>query len=240
VRLVYLDDSAQDGLFQVIAAVMVRDYGFMDLERTFGILTEATVPEELQPSFEFHTSDIFQGNPPFDKLDKDKALAILDKFALLIGGTPAGPIPIVYGAVDVRDLRAGDFATAQPMDIAFRRCIRQVEMWLKENADHDFGILISDDTSNNKQKESMQAAFRAYRARIKTNLRSYPQEFKAERGKGAHLHDDMYFGNSSYSVGLQLADFCAFIILRHLQGKEDTEFLYKKIEKYIYSMKVEP
>ena len=241
VYLVYIDDSAQDGIFQVIGAVIIRDYGFRDVERIFGILTEIAVPEDLRPSFEFHTSDLFQGNPPFDKLGKDKALALLDKFALLLGGTPAGPIPIIYGSVDIRELLAGDFATAQPVDIAFRRCIPQVEKWLKENADHDFGILISDDTSNNKQKQNMQAVFRAYRTRIRTNLSSLPkEEFKEERGKGAHFHDDMYFGDSRYSVGIQLADFCSFIILRHLQGKEDTEFLYKKIEKYIYSGKVEP
>ena len=127
------------------------------------------------------------------------------------------------------------------MDIAFSLCIAEVERWFKENADHDFGILISDDTDNKKQKRHLITTFRAYRTRIRTNLSSLPkEEFKEERGKGAHFHDDMYFGNSSYSVGLQLADFCSFIILRHLQGKEDTEFLYKKIEKQIYSGKVEP
>jgi hypothetical protein len=54
------------------------------------------------------------------------------------------------------------------------------------------------------------------------------------------LHDDMYFGDSSLSVGLQLADVVSFVVLRHLQGKEDTEFLFKQIERNIVFGKIEP
>jgi hypothetical protein len=45
----------------------------------------------------------------------------------------------------------------------------------------------------------------------------------------------MYFGDSAHSVGIQLADICTFLICRHLEGKEDTEYLYKGIEPHIFT-----
>ena len=73
VYLVYIDDSAQDDIFQVMGAVIIRGYGFRDVERIFGILTEIAVPEELHPSFEIHTSALLQGREPFDKLEIGRA-----------------------------------------------------------------------------------------------------------------------------------------------------------------------
>jgi Protein of unknown function (DUF3800) len=46
----------------------------------------------------------------------------------------------------------------------------------------------------------------------------------------SNLIDDMYFGDSADSVGIQAVDMCAFLIRRHLAGKEDSEWLYKIIE----------
>ncbi len=102
-----------------------------------------------------------------------------------------------------------------------------------------FGILIADNTTNQHHKTQMQQAFRAQRARVRTK---WDGSSKAEvsRGQLEKIHDDMYFGDSGYSVGIQMADVCCFLILRHLQGKQDTEFLYKHIEKCIFSAKVEP
>ena len=59
------------------------------------------------------------------------------------------------------------------------------------------------------------------------------------KGLYEHLHDGMYFGNSSESAGIQLTDMCCFIIHRHLEGKQDTEELYKSIEPQIFAGKVE-
>jgi hypothetical protein len=39
-----------------------------------------------------------------------------------------------------------------------------------------------------------------------------------------HAHDDMYFGDSRDSVGLQMADICNYFMLRHLKNSSDSEF----------------
>ncbi len=59
-------------------------------------------------------------------------------------------------------------------------------------------------------------------------------------GKIWHLHDDMYFGNSQESVGLQLADLCSYFIVKHLEGNQATEGFFKIIEKQIVYSRIEP
>jgi hypothetical protein len=50
----------------------------------------------------------------------------------------------------------------------------------------------------------------------------------------------MYFGDSADSIGIQMADMCAFLINRHLAEKQDSEWLFKIIEPLIYSEMVRP
>jgi hypothetical protein len=52
--------------------------------------------------------------------------------------------------------------------------------------------------------------------------------------------DDIYFGDSKDSLGIQIADMCGFIIRRHLSGKTDSEYLYDQIKDDIYLGKVAP
>jgi Protein of unknown function (DUF3800) len=42
-------------------------------------------------------------------------------------------------------------------------------------------------------------------------------------GQLVHVHDDMYFGNSKDSIGLQLADLSSYFIAKHLEGDTTTE-----------------
>src|SRR4051794_33198429 len=59
-------------------------------------------------------------------------------------------------------------------------------------------ILICDDTSNAGLKRDLQQAYRAYCGRAAAS---------ADRSRLAdYIHDDRCFGDSAYSVGLQVAD----------------------------------
>jgi hypothetical protein len=242
VYLCYLDDSCEDSTHQVIGAVIVPDKHFLTIEGYFGYVIEHDVPEELRDKFEFHASPLYHGKPPFDKIDREIAIKMLTACTQAV---IEAPIPIVYAAVDLRKLRSGMFATASPIDIAFRMCVPEIERWLVENKPKDTpnsehcGIIIADDTKNQHQKEQMQKAFRGNRPHYRPNIEGEKSFYKVIP-RLAHIHDDMYFGDSAYSRGIQLADICCFIVLRHLQGKEDTEFLYKRIEPYIFSAKIEP
>jgi hypothetical protein len=253
VYLVYADDSSGESTYQIMTAVIVPDASFRLIEQYLATVIDAYVSEDQRDSFEFHASAMFHSKAPFESLSRDKSLEIFQQCTNLVDGSS---LRISYGAVDLRKLRSGIYATAHPADISFRLCLSGVEEAFKKQAEErraeivsiaseqqfpgalvvsdpqfdDFGILICD-KGNAKEKE-IQKAFWANRRRLKSAAHT--------RGELDHLHDDMYFGDSAYSVGIQIADICGFLILRHLEGKADTEHLFKDIEPSICYGEVEP
>lgn len=227
-NLVYLDDSC-DADFQMIGAVVVPENQFMLIESYLVHTMEELVPEEQRERFEFHASAMFHGKEPFNNLGRDRVMEIFRCCASIVTETP---IPIVFGAVDTKNLKQMIYASARPIDIAFRTCAFGLGGWFFEHVNGQMGIFICDNNEKPNVKSEMQSSFRAYRRRLRSD--------KEERGILDRVHDDMYFGDSAYSVGIQLADICSYIILRHLQGKQDTEHLYKTIEPHIFFGLVEP
>jgi hypothetical protein len=232
VHIIYLDDSKQDkskDRFQVIGAVILHDENFDYLEQSLGYYLYELVEPHVTGKFEeFHAADLLAGNPPFDNVKRDQALEI---FGTAIATMVGMQIPVVYGAVDLNRLYATNYATAKPVDMAFRICIKLIEQWFQEEAHDSLGLLIADDSEKSVRNE-MSNAFHLFR-RI---VRSSPPD----RGELWHLHDDMYFGDSKYSKGIQLADLCTLLIGRHLAGFSDTEDLYLELSKNIFKGAVEP
>jgi hypothetical protein len=235
VYLVYVDDSKQDRHqnkvgFQVIGAILVNDQHFEELEQHLGYVLQSMAQEYATEEFEeFHASDLLSAKKPFEKIDRDGAIRYLDAAVSAIIHLN---IPVVYGAIDLAKLYAANYATANPVDMAFRICVKFVEEWFQANADErGFGLLISDD-SEKAVKNAMLNAFHLFRRAV----RSSP----AVRGTLEHLHDDMYFGSSKHSIGIQLADVCSLLIGRHLAGYSDTEDLYLSLADNIFKCSVEP
>ena len=255
--LVYLDDSGGDATYQLMTAVAVNDVDFMLIENYLATVIDEVVPEDKRDDFEFHASALFHSKKPFEVISRDDALKIFEKCASIVQGAPLG---ISYGGVNLRALRRGYYATARPADVAFRLCLKGIEKIFADLATErqrsmiashppggfpetasaearksyfdEFGILICDESQYSAIKNDLQKAFRANRRRLRSARHT--------RGELEHLHDDMYFGNSAFSVGIQLADICGFIILRHLEGREDTEYLFKTIAPHICFGEVEP
>jgi hypothetical protein len=234
VYIVYLDDSRQEkgkgnDHFQVIGAVIVNDAVFDDLEQHLGYyLYELVAPDVGEGFEEFHASDLLAGNRPFHNVKRERSIEIL---STAIAALNSMDTPVVYGAVDLDKLHAANYATASPVDMAFRICVKLVEEWFSENAHDGLGLLISDE-SDKSVKHAMLNAFHLFRNRV---ISSPPT-----RGILEHLHDDMYFGDSKYSKGIQLADICTFLIGRHLAGYSDTEDLYQQLSESIVKSSVEP
>jgi hypothetical protein len=234
VYLIYLDDSSDNSDVQVIAAVMVPEDDVLIVESFLGKRIEIFVPEELRPKFEFHAFKLWRREGEFSNLSHEQVRELFEGSAAVVADAPG--IHAVYGAVNLRALRASLYSTAQPIDVAFRLCMEGIHEWFVKNRPvEDIGILICDEMKPNVMKD-MQQSYRAFRRRNKKELTI------GNRISGVfdYLHDDLYFGDSAYSVGLQLADMCAFLIRRHLNGAEDTEYLYKRIESKIYFSRMEP
>jgi uncharacterized protein DUF3800 len=227
VHLVYLDDSRRDRDIQIVCAVIIRDDAFDFIEQHFGYTISEAVPPAIRagPRFEFHASDMFHGNDIWRGFSRDKAIEVMAT-ALDAMDCLNGPC-VTYGSVNLGDLEKGLFGSANPVDVAFRCCCLAIEEWFRKYAPGELAVFISDDTKNHAVKNAMRDAFRAFRPKV----RSSP----LVRGILDHALDDIYFGHSHDSVGIQLADICAFIIRRHLAGNyADTADLYDQLKPRLY------
>jgi hypothetical protein len=233
VKIVYIEDSKQDELkgrkFQVMGAVIIPDDDFYMVEQDWAYYVYEKLPAQIRDTCEVHATDLWNGNKPFDGIPQAERIAIFNE---CVGVIERHKLAIVFGAVDLCKLYATLYASAKPIDISFRVCAQAVEQWFVERAPESFGLLICDNTSNKHIKDEMLNAFRLYRKFVRSSPPS--------RGIMAHIHDDMYFGDSTFSVGIQLADVCTLLISRHLAGYEDSEPLYKRIEHLIFRGTVEP
>jgi hypothetical protein len=233
VNLAYCDDSKDGGDLAVMGSVVLSEDAFHMVEKYLSVVRDHLVPEVCRRDpFEFKASALFNGQPPFEGIGRDVALDIFRAATVVVGNITL--TPIFYGAVNIRDLKKGPFATAEPLDVAFRGCLEGFQKWVAEKSDTgEMLMVVCDDSSHQNLKKQLRQSYRRYRG-------SVGSEYFADYGLAGLIHDDLYFGDSKYSVGLQLADICSYIVLRHLQGKEDTEFLYSLIKKSIYHAVYEP
>ena len=234
--LAYLDDSdtrAKDEHWKVVCAVLVNDdaFGLTELLSSFAI--ESLMPEERQDKFEeFHACELYRGCGPFEGIEQSKRFTAIEYLLTLLSTCE---IQVTYGAVNVALLEQQPYASANPLDVAFRLCTQEIGNWLlkkatkeMENADiadmkagRNLALLIADDCDK-ADKYILQNSFHSMRKRLR------PPEFNP--GSLQLLHDDLYFGDSRYSIGIQIADLCAYFIARHLMGHAEIEHFYKRIE----------
>jgi hypothetical protein len=135
------------------------------------------------------------------------------------------------GTVDKENLSETIYCSANPLDMAFRSCAQNVELWFIENAPDELGVLIADDT-NEGEKRNLKGVFWQYRGRF-----TYPDMHRRKLG---HLIDDMYFGDSKDSLGIQIADVCGFFISRHLNGYDDLNRFYPIIKDRVWKYETVP
>ena len=238
--LIYCDDSRDGKKKQLMTAIILKDENFQAVEGFMGFIIEKFVPEEKREDFEFHASELFNGKPPFENIDRTRAVEIFTRCAVM---AKEANIPIIYSCVDLTKLGSGIYGSAAPLDVAFRLCLPEIERWLAENAPNELGIVICDDCNDSKLKHNLQTSFTSKRPRVRTHIEEADQEIKKieiKRGDLPHLHDAMYFGNSGHSKGIQLADVYGYIIKRHISKNEELDFLYKLLEPMIFARKHEP
>ena len=198
---------------------------------------------------EFHACDLYGGYGVFEGIEQDRRFTAIGQLLNFIKGAE---LSVVYGAVDLTSLQNQVYASADPLDISFRTCAKGINSWLqekiitesnKEPADPDkvsglvrwwleAVVILIVDECDNKIKATLQKSFRNIRPRRKP-----PDHLKPPT---VHFHDDMYFGDSRYSVGIQLADLCSYFIARHLNGDQETENFYQMIKPYIVFSQTHP
>lgn len=230
-HLAYLDDSGthdkKSVKFQVMTGVIVEGWEFRDIELAVGMMVERLLPEERWEEVEeFHAYELFGGYGVFEGISREKRLGVVEAFLQIL---VAHKITIVYGAVDTIKLADKVYGSANPIDICFRLCVSGIELWAAQHirmpatSDPDvllqdaqpMVLVVADDFTEKPIKESIRKSFRLLRAKVR------PPDY--DSGKTWHLHDDLYFGNSKDSIGIQLADLCGHIVRRYVLAQPEME-----------------
>lgn len=253
VHLAYLDDSdtkAKRHKWQVMSGVVVEDRYFPVLELAVGIVREDLIPVERIDKFEeFHAAELYGGYGIFEGIDQEERF---DAIRRLLARLAKASASVIYGAVDLDALKSKVYASAEPLDIAFRACIKGVRECVSKAIYNsvDSAIAAIDDPDARAQAYEL-----AYRAEFVSRLAilivdDFPdrktkellsKSFRSLRGGDiSHFHDDMYFGDSRYSIGIQLADLCSYFIARHLDGDAETESFYEMIEPHLVFSETHP
>jgi len=230
VYLAYTDDSGtrDRAAFQVVSSLIVKDTQIRYLEALAGVLAYDLLPEDRREQFEeFHAWALYEGCEIFDGINQTNRF---DAIKILLQTIESEKIPIVYGAVDKAALSRSLYATADPIDVCFQVCMQGVEQWIAQSDNQALGLLIIDDFEGNKDiKKTCRQAFRKFRKRLRSII--------VPVGEAWHLHDDMYFGSSVDSVGIQMADLCSFFIRKHHDGNDPVaETFYQMFQgRIVYS-----
>jgi hypothetical protein len=236
--LAYMDDSGtgdKDKPFQLVTVVMIPDDAFRGAEAASALSLGMLIPEEKTEAFwqkftEFKTSELFKGYGPFEGIEQDVRFKIIE---CLLEIVKTFEFPIVYGAVNKAEFekKCFPYGSANLVDVCFRLCIRGVDEIVSRN--YQVALLIVDE-ADGKTKSNLRDSFYEYRERVR------PTSAGKKEQRLPYLHDDVYFGDSRYSVGIQLADLCGYFISKHLEGNTAGEGFYKIIERQIGYSEVVP
>lgn len=233
VHLAYIDDSGtrdKTNPYQVMACLLIKDENFLYLEVRANLIAETIIPEDKREEFEeFHAHELYRGRGVFEGVDQEKRFEAITH---LLNGVKRSNSVLLYTAVNKNLLAVKPYASADPVDIGFRGCMKATEEWLAKQETQNLVLLIVDECDKDIKKR-LRTSFRILRPPLKQPI--FPQ------GTTWHFHDDMYFGDSRESQGIQTVDLCAYFIAKHLKGGDPAaEGFYALIEDRIVAQDIEP
>ncbi len=236
VRLVYLDEAGttSGATWLAVAGVIVHgDMQWREADRRVAALIEKHIPKEDRSSFVFHATDIFHGSRYFDRkspewASRERRWGILADLAQIIADLN---LPVVVGSEDklpFPDLRAPlpqeDLHTWSALN-----CLYWSDLWLSAFAPDEMATVVHEDGA--LAKPLIRNLVRACR---------YP-EMLPDHGALSlaeayglpfeHIIDTVHFAEKADARLLQLADLCAFMIGRSVQGRSVCDAVMQVIER---------
>lgn len=243
VRLVFLDESGRSRKepFIVVAGVIVHgDLIYRRLEKHLKDIVEEFIPKNDRSDFVFHANKLFHGNEYFqrDRWPKEIRYRILMRIAEI---PKLFNLPVVFGHLRKSDYcadeqivhtlekilslesRANILDIAEHM-VAFSRAEIAVERQMRRFPADEICLLIAEDTD-----------------RVKHALRLSHSILRSEdklRGSSLEGHPDLplvkivetpHFASKPESAPLQLADICAFFIMRRLTRSHESQPFFEAI-----------
>lgn len=247
----------------VLAAVALNpDQDWRELQRHIKAIRRKHLPSEDRENFIFHAKDIFHGTGYFRDKDRrqwprEKRLSIL---ADLIDiprrfGLPVLPVTVDRIATG-KMLQARHQARARGLDKAFNegrrkhfsrdfgaplaplsdrviairthiaawaRCAGQIDEWMKRHASNEVAMLVAENPGK-VQRYLLKALHAGY---------ADDETYESWAFTTHQIVDTVTFAEKHESILLQIADACAFVIRRHLQGKENTKEFFDILDRQL-------
>jgi hypothetical protein len=242
-HLAYIDDAgtSKDSPIAMFGAVIVPFGRFGHLEGLHSAAIQQILPlDRIEEHFEeFHADELYWGRGAFEGIEEAKRF---DAIRVLLTAVKLDNLPYIYAAVDRSKLAKSPMASANPMDVAFRVCALGVEEWARSmHPQHpgavqidyrDSYLFIVDDTNDGNLKKQLRTSYRA--------LRSARPLIPPHENRLWHAHDDMYFGDSRDSIGIQMADLCNYFMWRRLMNKDGSEEFYNMFAEQAICATPEP
>jgi hypothetical protein len=232
-HLAYVDDACSHSASRIViaGACLIEDKQFLEIEAAASIAIAHLIPKDRQPKFKrFHAAEMWSA-------DRKSVFAGLDisecrrTMAFLLNQVERLKFPVIYSAVDKQRLREAAISS-DPLNAVFRMCALGIEFWLRENGYHKSFALLICDKGDKSVMEMFEQSFRDLRKPYRPPHNTW--------GRLQHIHDDLYFGSSISSIGLQIADLCAWVIQRKLRGNADIEEHFQIIRPHVVCAKVNP
>jgi hypothetical protein len=240
--LAYFDDSGSEPSsdLSVFGGVVINGDFFGHAEAWSQAVLEH-VGIEPDTFEEFKASQLYYGNGAFDGCDKTKCR---EGFLILVNMLNVNRFPFIYSAVDRKALQQERLlASAHPVDVAFRMCLGQLELWARNQHGQRDGLIsvryedmcvVIADECDGALKRQMLTTFRQKRQRRRIRAGDSSAEWLF------HIHDSMYFGRSADSVGLQIADVANWTMHRMLTGLKTDNDILEQIRKVAICAKPDP
>jgi hypothetical protein len=239
-----------------MSCVVIDDRAFTTLEGLVSGVRDGLMPliaqDKVEKFTEFHATELYGGRGAFDGVEPEQRFEAIRQLLFCL---EFGELPVIYGAVNIDALQEKLYGSADPVDISFRICLKGLQSWIGARAAARAITAASEASEASDQPEKMEAIGLSLveswlgeliilildecdgkiKAALQKSFRTLRCGPTVQGGENPlrHFHDDMYFGDSRYSIGIQLADLCSYFIAKHLQGEPDIQGFYGMIEPHI-------
>lgn len=202
---------------------MIPQDVYWRIEETHGHIIQTILHKYPQilgnPRFEFHAAPMWNMKGLWAGLaetDRDRI------FGICVGALHyiANPC-IVYGHVDISNYPKNNQGRHDGIVAAFGNCFLGVSSVLSEaefpGGDPE-GIILADEPDDWTLRDRIRQSFHALRPKVMASPMLWtPLHYVA---------DDVYFGDSRNSVGLQMADIYSWLIMRQLSGSAQGDSVF--------------
>jgi hypothetical protein len=242
VRIVFLDEAGRscgEPMIVVAGPIVHGDRTYRRLAERLDDIRSQFIPAADRKNFLFHAKDIYHGGGQYFKNRKDE-WPPLQRFALLrtLAEVPRDfGLPITFGALDKQSAQlksalhepsskaAGIFVDSAEHAVAFGWAIIGAERQMHLFPRDEIGMIIAEDTDRTKKAVK-------YTHSMLRDAELVAQEPRFSSVPGLPLSrivDTPHFAAKTDSAPLQIADTCAFLIMRRLIRRSESQEFFELI-----------